>query len=156
MQAVILHPLRLDSHLLHKERQQGDLELLGKPRIDRAECLSIAAAVVRRYPNLHQQRAGVRLLRQGDDLLKVALQIRRRKTAQSVIGAELNQHPARPMLLQQRRQARQPLGGGVAADAGVDHFGAAGLFLPLFGQPRRPGLRHRQTVAGAETVAKNQ
>ncbi len=149
MQSVILHPFRFHHHLLHIERQQRDIELLGQRRVNRAERLGIAAAVVRRNADLHQQRLGAGLPHQGDDLAEIALHILRREPAQAVVGPQLDQHPARLMLFQQRRQTRQALRGGVAADAGVDQLRLARFFLPLIGQQRRPGLRHRQAIAGA-------
>lgn len=149
MQSVVLHPFRFHHHLFHIERQQRDIELLGQRRVNCAERLSIAAAVVRRNADLHQQRLGAGLLHQGDDLAEIALQILRRETAQTIVGPQLDQHPARLVLFQQRRQARQALCRGIAADAGVDQLRFARFFLPLLGQQRRPGLRYRQAVAGA-------
>lgn len=134
MQSVILHPFRLHHYLFHIEWQQRNVELFGQRRIDGAERLGIAAAVVRRDADLHQERLCAGLLHLRDDLAEIALYVLRREAAQAVVGAQLNQHPARLMLFQQRGQTRQPLRGGVAADAGVDQLWRARFFLPLFGQ----------------------
>ena len=71
--------------------------------------------------NLHQQRLGVGRFDIFNNGAQCLLGLLWRKTAQPVIAAELNQHPARLMLLKQRWQAGQPLLRGIAADAGVHH-----------------------------------
>ena len=55
----------------------------------------------------------------------------RRKTAQPVVSAQLNQHPARVMLLQQSRQASQTLRRRITADACVDNIRQATTLFPL-------------------------
>lgn len=57
---------------------------------------------------MHQQRLGVGRFDIFNNGAQRLLGLLRRKTAQSVIAAELNQHPARLVLLKQRWQASQP------------------------------------------------
>ena len=70
-----------------------------------------------------------------------------------LIAAELNQHPARLVLLKQRWQASQPLLRGIAADAGVHH---RRFRLPLLIEQRRPGGVGRHPIASAQAVAEDQ
>ncbi len=122
-------------------------------RVNRAEGFIIAAAIVRRQVNLHQQRLGVGRFDIFNNGAQRLLGLLRRKTAQSVIAAELNQHPARLVLLKQRWQASQPLLRGIAADAGVHH---RRFRLPLLIEQRRPCGVGRHPIASAQAVAEDQ
>lgn len=57
------------------------------------------------------------------------------------------------MLFEQRRQARQALLRGIAADAGVDY---RRLALPFVVEQRGPGRAGRHAIACAQAVAENQ
>lgn len=152
MNTVILHPLRLQVDLFHKKGQQRNIELFGKLRIYRAEGFIIPTTVVGGQANLHQQRLRIGRADILQNFSQGLLRLLGLETAQTVIAAELHQHPARLMLLQQGREARQPLLGGIAADAAIDHrrFG-----LPFIVQQGRPGGTGCHPVARAEAIAQN-
>ena len=87
---------------------------------------------------MHQQRLGVCRLDVPQNGAQRLLGLLRLEATQAVITAKLNQHPARLMLLEQRRQARQTLLRGIAADAAVDN---GRLALPfVIEQSRRAAL----------------
>lgn len=105
---------------------------------------------------MHQQRLRLRLFDQRNDFAQILFDVVRRKAAQPVIAAKFDQHPARLMLLQQRRKTRQPLAGGVAADAGVNDFYAVRPRLPFLIQQGGPGAGGRHAIARAEAIAQYQ
>ncbi len=158
MDAIILHPFRFEINLLHEKRQQRNIKLFGEARINSTERFGIASPVVGWQADLHQQRLGVGRLDLGNDAGEIPLYVLRGETTQPVIAAQLDQHPARLVLLQQCRQTRQPLRCRVAADTGVHHpdLGRGRSGLPVCIQQRRPGLIRRHTIAGAQAVAQYQ
>ena len=120
MDAIILHPLGFQIDLFHKKGQQRNIKLFGQGRVQGAEGFIITTAIVRGQANLHQQRLSVG----GFDILnhrpQSLLGLLGREAAQPVVAPQLDQHPARLMLFEQRRESCQSLLRGVAADAGVD------------------------------------
>ncbi|CFP61934.1 Uncharacterised protein [Bordetella pertussis] len=60
------------------------------------------------------------------------------------------------MLAQQRRQARQPAAGRIAADAGIDDAVVGGLLRNPLGQHRHPAGPAPQAVFGRQAVADHQ
>lgn len=154
MNAIVLHPLRFEVNLFHKKGQQGDGKGLRQFRVNRLKRLIVAASVVRWQFYLHQQRLRARGFNLFYDFPERGGKRIRRKPAQAIVAAKLNQHPARLMLFKQRRQARKALLGGVAADARVHHAHVA--LLPFIVQQRRPGGIRRHTITGAQAVAQHQ
>jgi hypothetical protein len=73
-----------------------------------------------------------------------------------VVAAEFDDHHARLMLLQQRRQARTPARGRVAADAGVDHLPGQPFTRQTLFQQGHPAGPARQSVFGRQAVAQHQ
>ena len=153
MDTVILHPLRFQVDLLHKKRHQRHAVLLRQFGVDRRKRLGVAAAIVGRQAHLHQQRFGFRRFDLANHLVQRLLQLLRWKTAQAVVAAQLDQYPARLVLLQQRGQPRQPLRRGITTYATVNHGRG---FLPLIIQQRRPRGTGRHPVTGAQAVTEHQ
>ena len=76
--------------------------------------------------------------------------------AQAIVAAQFNDHQRRLVLLQQARQAAQSTGGGLAADAGIDHLPWRVLLSQLLRQQGHPALLQRHTVGGTDTIAQHQ
>ena len=73
--------------------------------------------------------------------------------AQAVVAAELDHHEGRVMRFEQPRQAREPAGGGVARDTGVDHGITVPFALQAFLELRNPRLLGGHPVAAAQRIA---
>jgi len=143
--AVVLHPLGLEIDLFHEKWQQRNIKLFGKLRIDRAKRLIIPTAVVSGQANLHQQRLGVSGLNGLQNGPQRLLRLLRLEAAQTI--------PARLMLLEQGRQARQALLRRIAADAAVNDRRPG---LPFIIEQRGPGRAGGHTIARTQAVAQNQ
>ncbi len=109
MNTVILHPARFQIDFFHEKGNQRNIEFLRKLRINRAKRLIIPASIVGRQTNLHQKRLCIGRFHGRNDFTQRGFYGVRLKAAQAVVAAQFNQHPARLVLLQKRREARQPL-----------------------------------------------
>lgn len=95
-----MHPLGFEIDLFHEKWQQRNIKLFGKLRVDRAKGFIIPTTVVSGQANLHQQRLGVCRLDVLQNGAQRLFRLLRLETAQSIVAAKLNQHPARLMLFE--------------------------------------------------------
>ncbi|ANT06432.1 hypothetical protein A8B90_00015 [Bordetella pertussis] len=164
MDAVGLEHGPVGGDSFHEERHQPGFFLFGHGWKDLREALGVVAAVVRRDLHAdHQHRcAGLaRRLRHG---AQIALGHVQRQAAQGIVGPQFQHDDGRRVLAQQRRQARQPAAGRIAADAGIDDAVVGGLLRNPLGQHRHPAGPARRpysadrlspttrTACGAEPV----
>ncbi len=84
---------------------------------------AIVCAKVGRQLHAYQQHFGTHLLRSVGHAAQVVCGHGHGQAAQCVVCAQLDHYMRGLVLRQQRGQARAAARGGVAADAGVDHFG---------------------------------
>ena len=150
MQAVILHECRIQRHAGKQERDQRHLRLPRQIGIQVREAIAIARTVVRWQPYPEQQHAGPRILRQCDHVGKIVVDDLQRQAAQSVVGAQLQQHHCRMVQGQQMGQSFQAATAGLATDAGVDDL----VLVPLAVEP--PLQQRDPAFCGLESVRRTQ
>ncbi|MNE77317.1 hypothetical protein D3C80_1736210 [compost metagenome] len=80
----------------------------------------------------------------------------RRHSAQAIVAAQLDHHQFRLLLCEQRRQAREATGAGVATDRGIHHPIVVSLLLQALLQQAHPALAGIQPQTGADTIANDQ
>jgi len=88
--SILLHPLRLQVDLLHKEGHQRNVVLLCQARIDRAKRFRITTSIISRQTNLHQQRLRFRGFHFVDHFGQIRGDILRRETTQAIVTAQFD------------------------------------------------------------------
>ena len=139
-----------------KERHQCDLFSLRNPLETRGKLFAVGTTVVGRHHHAEQQRLRADLFRRLDHGAKILLGAGQRQAAQGVIAAKLDHDHRRLMPFKQLRQPRLAAGGGLAADAGVDHFIGQTPFSQSLAHQRDPSRPSGQAIFGRQTVAKHQ
>jgi len=151
--AVVLHEFGVFRDAFEEEGEQGQGVLFGEAEIVLVEGPGVAGAVVGWNPHAGQQHAAAGVLNQADHGVEIVADGLDRYAAQAVVAAELEDDEFRLVLGEHRRQPLESAGGGLAADAAVDHPVCREFpFHPLREQFHPAPLRG-DAVGGAETVA---
>src|SRR5689334_8375167 len=155
MDAVCLHELGIQRHLVEQKRHERELILLRQRCEHVTELLSVSRAVVRRYHHADEYYARAGLLHKLDDALEVLLAGREWQPAQAVVSTELDDDDARLVRFEHMRQPCEPALRRFTAYAGVDDA----VFVPLGGESlleqAYPTFLDLQAVAGAQAVAEH-
>src|SRR4051812_36273195 len=105
MDAVGLHELRVQRHLVEQKRYEHELVLLCQAREHVAELLAVTWSVVRRYHHADEHHTRSRCTRELDGALEVLSARGQWQTAQPVIAAELDDHDVGLVRFEYARQA---------------------------------------------------
>ena len=143
-------------HTGQQERHQTDLVRARYFFKQAGKAVGIVGAVIGWHLHAHQQHAGTGFFGRQRHLMQVVFTHGQRQAAQSVVAAQLDDDVAWPVLRQQRAQARAAAGGGVAADAGVDHPCVQAFRTEFLFQQGNPAGAPAQAILGTQRVTQNQ
>ena len=117
---------------------------------------AVFGAVVGRHLHAQQQYPRAGLLASPHHGAQIVFGHAQGQATQGVIAAELNDQYPRLVLAQQCGQARASAGGGVAADAGIDHAVPARFGAQLLLQQGHPAAAAFEPILGTQRVAHHQ
>ncbi len=156
MQAVGLEGVAVQRDRFQQEGQQRDFFAFGDVAEGGMEVLGVLRPVIRRQAHADQQHSGFPPLRRLHHESQVVRHGGHRQAAQSVVGAEREDHDGRLEPVKRRGKARLPAGRGFAADAGVAHRVAGTSGLQALSEQGRPALADGDAETRGKAVAVDQ
>lgn len=159
MNAVGLKPAWRIGHVgnaFEKEGYQTRFVLLRHLRESVGKARAVVGPVIGGHLHAQQQHLGACALAALNHGLKVTARHLQRQTTQGIVAAEFDHHHGGLVLREQHRQPGAPPGGGVAADAGIDHAPRGQFFFQFLAEQGHPASAPRQAILGAERIADHQ
>jgi len=154
--AVILHEFAALADALEHARNEGDASGLGELFVDADKAVDVRAPVIGWQPYSEEQDAGAGAAGMLDHRLEILPHGFQRLPAQTIIPAEFDDHYVGFVALDGIRKARATATGGIAGDARVDHAMGVVFGFEARAESAHPAVFDRDTVAGADTVAKHE
>lgn len=159
MNAVGLKPAWRIGHVgnaFEKEGYQTRFVLLRHLRESVGKARAVVGPVIGGHLHAQQQHLGACALAALNHGLKVTARHLQRQTTQGIVAAEFDHHHGGLVLREQHRQPGAPPGGGVAADAGIDHAPRGQFFFQFLAEQGHPASAPWQAILGAERIADHQ
>lgn len=159
MNAVGLKPAWRIGHVgnaFEKEGYQTRFVLLRHLRESVGKARAVVGPVIGGHLHAQQQHLGACALAALNHGLKVTARHLQRQATQGIVAAEFDHHHGGLVLREQHRQPGAPPGGGVAADAGIDHAPRGQFFFQFLAEQGHPASAPRQAILGAERIADHQ
>lgn len=156
MNAIGLKPAWRIGHVgnaFEKEGYQTRFVLLRHLRESVGKARAVVGPVIGGHLHAQQQHLGACALAALNHGLKVTARHLQRQTTQGIVAAEFDHHHGGLVLREQHRQPGAPPGGGVAADAGIDHAPPGQFFFQFLAEQGHPASAPWQTILGAERIA---
>ena len=159
MNAVGLKPAWRIGHVgnaFEKEGYQTRFVLLRHLRESVGKARAVIGPVIGGHLHAQQQHLGACALAALNHGLEVTARHLQRQTTQGIVAAEFDHHHGGLVLREQYRQPGAPPGGGVAADAGIDHAPRGQFFFQFLAEQGHPASAPWQAILSAERIADHQ
>lgn len=159
MNAVGLKPAWRIGHVgnaFEKEGYQTRFVLLRHLRESVGKARAVVGPVIGGHLHAQQQHLGACALAALNHGLEVTARHLQRQATQGIVAAEFDHHHGGLVLREQHRQPGAPPGGGVAADAGIDHAPRGQFFFQFLAEQGHPASAPWQAILSAERIADHQ
>ena len=160
MNTVVLKQIRFHWSVIgnacQQERHHWDVLGLGNAAEEPPKPLGIRGTKVWWNHHPGQYRLGARLPDSHHHRLEIVFGCLQRESPECIIGAQLDQNPARTDAGQNSRKSTASTGGCFTADAGIDDLNLATTLLQAALEQRDPPTTAHQTIFGGQAVSKHQ